>query len=202
MEADDEVMKVLDTPTRPAPWYRNRFVWVAVILLVVSTGAFVLVSRLGSASGEPTDLRGQIAARMLTVLEEIDPAQHEGHGEHLTGTDSADAPVICGVHVYGFEPADATTLPEVDRVYGFHLCGIAEQQRPWDWAVKLAGPVILGMESDPPTVQVAEATETVGFRDRVRQLFPPEYHEAVFTEALDPEDMLELRRRYDAAAGV
>nr|MDT0657015.1 hypothetical protein [Micromonospora sp. DSM 115978] len=191
-----------DTPTGARPWYRNRFVWVAVILLLVSTGAVVLVSSLGGGAGQPTDLRGQLTARMKTVLEETDPALHQGHGDHATTADGAEVPVICGARVYGFEPTDARTVTDVDRVYGFHLCGIAEPNRPWDWAVKLVGPVILEMDTTPPTVRVAESTENVSFRDRVIQMFPPQYHEAAFSEALTEQDMLDLRNRYDAAAGL
>jgi hypothetical protein len=56
------------------------------------------------------------------TLEQADPGQHHhaGHGApQATG-------VICGVRVYGYEPAEATALADVRTVYGFHLCGIAE----------------------------------------------------------------------------
>ncbi|GAA3724409.1 hypothetical protein GCM10022225_01610 [Plantactinospora mayteni] len=187
-----------------AGWYRNRFVWVAVILLAVSAGTVVLVNTAGSEAGPP-DLRGQITTRLRTTLESADPAQHQhaGHDTQATaGKDGKKPSIICGVRVYGFEPAGVSTLAEVKTVYGFHLCGVAEQQRPWDWAVKLAGPLIVDMSTEPPGIQVVEATEDVWFVDRLKEMFPDKYEELALKEALDDSEMSNLRRRYDEAAGL
>jgi hypothetical protein len=186
-----------------AGWYRNRFVWVAVVLLVVSAGAAVLVTRSGSQA-EPADLQEQILARMRTTLEQADPGEHH-HAGQAVGQAAAEGEkpaVICGVHVYGYEPAEVTVLADVQTVYGFHLCGVAERNYPWDVAVKLAGPVIMDMAADPPGIQVVEATEDVMFVDRLREMFPDKYEELALKEALTDAEMADLRRRYDAAAGV
>ncbi|MET8265668.1 hypothetical protein ABZU92_16945 [Micromonospora arida] len=185
-----------------AGWYRNRFVWVAVILLVVSAGAVVLVNRT-DPEAKPADLQSQIIARMRTTLEQADPGQHNhaGHGAQQAATTEKPA-VICGVRVYGYEPTEATALADVQTVYGFHLCGVAEKQRPWDVAVKLAGPVIMDVSTAPPGIQVVEATAEVMFIDRLRQMFPPKYAEPATREALTESEMADLRRRYDAAAGL
>lgn len=184
-----------------AGWYRNRFVWVAVIVLAVSAGA-VLVNSADSEA-EPADLRSQILTRMRTTLEQADPGQHNhaAHNVQVT-TEQAKAAVICGVHVYGFEPAEATVLADVRTVYGFHMCGVAEQQRPWDGAVKLAGPLIMNVATEPPGIQVVEATADTLYIDRLRQMFPPKYAEMAQKEALADSEMADLRRRYDAAAGL
>ncbi|MER7456006.1 hypothetical protein [Micromonospora sp. NPDC126480] len=186
-----------------AGWYRNRFLWVAVIL-AVTAGTVVLANSAGSEA-EPADLQAQITARMRTTLEQADPEQHNHAGHDVpqaaTGA-AAKPPVICGVRVYGYEPAGATALDDVRTVYGFHLCGVAEQKRPWDWAVKLAGPVIMDMSTQPPGIQVVEATADVMFVDRLREMFPTRYAELAVKEALAPSEMTELRRRYDAAAGL
>lgn len=185
-----------------AGWYRNRLVWVAVTLLV-SAGVVVVVSRSGPAE-QPTDLRAQLTNWMRTTLEQTDPGEHN-HAGHGGGQGAADRtekpPVICGVHVYGYEPADVTNLADVQTVYGFHLCGIAEHKRPWDVAVKLAGPLIMDMSTQPPGIQVVEATADVRFVDRLREMFPDQYEELALKEALVPSEMADLRRRYDAAAG-
>jgi hypothetical protein len=110
--------------------------------------------------------------------------------------------VICGVRVYGYEPASVTALAEVRTVYGFHLCGVAQPKYPWDVAVKLAGPVILDMTANPPGIQVVEATATVKYVDRLNQMFPAKYADLAQKEALSKEEMSDLRRRYDAAAGL
>ncbi|GAB4106179.1 hypothetical protein AB0C50_19095 [Micromonospora taraxaci] len=186
-----------------AGWYRHRLVWVAVILLATSAGAAVLVNRSDSKA-EPADLQAQIVARMRTTLERVDPGQHNhaGHSAQQVTAGEEKPPVICGVRVYGYEPAEVTTLADVQTVYGFHLCGVAERKRPWDVAVKLAGPVIMDMSSDPPGIQVVEATEDVRFIDRLRQMFPPKYATVAQEEALTAAEMADQRRRYDAAAGL
>ena len=194
----------MDSPDALPGWYRHRYVWVAVILLTVTISAVALVRTNGSQA-EPADLRTQIMTSMRTTLEQSGPQQHQhaGHGAPAASTGAPVAPaVICGVRVYGHEPAQATTLAGVRTVYGFHLCGIAEPQRPWDVAVKLAGPLILDMSADPPGIQVVEATADVKFADRLRQMFPQPYAEMARTEALADAEMAELRRRYDAAAGL
>jgi hypothetical protein len=186
-----------------AGWYRNRFVWVAVVLLAVSAGVVVLVNPAGSEA-EPADLQGQIMTRMRTTLEQTDPGQHNhaGHNAQQVATEEAEPTVICGVRVYGYEPAEVTALADVRTVYGFHLCGVAEQKRPWDVAVKLAGPVIMDMSIEPPGIQVVEATAEVKYVDRLREMFPDKYAELALKEALADSEMADLRRRYDAAAGL
>jgi hypothetical protein len=183
-----------------AGWYRNRFVWAAVILLAVSAGAVVLVNS-GDSEAEPADLQGQIVTRMRTTLEQAAPGQHN-HAGHNAQQVAAKATVICGVRVYGYEPAGVTALADVQTVYGFHLCGVAEQKRPWDVAVKLAGPVIMDMSTDPPGIQVVEATANVRYVDRLREMFPDKYAQLALKEALADSEMADLRRRYDAAAGL
>ncbi|SCF27922.1 hypothetical protein GA0070216_108148 [Micromonospora matsumotoense] len=183
-----------------AGWYRHRLVWVAVILLAVSAGTVVLANR-ADPKAEPADLQAQIVARMRTTLEQADPGQHQhaGHGTPQ-GAGTEKPPVICGVRVYGFEPAGATAFADVRKIYGFHLCGIAEQKRPWNVAVKLAGPLIMDMSTDPPGIQVVEATAEVRFVDRLREMFPPAYATMAQQEALGAAEMADLRRRYDTAA--
>ncbi|MFC0532394.1 hypothetical protein [Phytohabitans kaempferiae] len=185
-----------------AGWYRNRFVWVAVILLAVSAGVVALVNPAGSEA-EPADLQAQVLTRMRSVLEKADPGQHNHAGHNVQQVTTEEQPaVVCGVRVYGYEPAEVTALADVRTAYGFHLCGVAEQKRPWDVAVKLAGPVIMDMSTDPPGIQVVEATADVMFVDRLREMFPEKYAELALKEALADSEMADLRRRYDAAAGL
>ena len=171
-----------------------RYAWVAAILLAVSAGAYVL-----AGSDRAADLPGQLLARMRTTLEQSDPARHNHAGHEAAAGQQA---VICGVRVYGYEPSEVTALQDVRTVYGFHLCGVAEPRRPWDVAVKLAGPVILDLSREPPGIQVVEATAEVRYVDRLRQMFPAKYAELALREALSDAEMAELLRRYDAAAGI
>ncbi|MEV4626979.1 hypothetical protein AB0J90_11895 [Micromonospora sp. NPDC049523] len=182
-------------------WWRNRFVWVGVILLAVSATVVLLVNTAGSQPAPADDLASQLGRRLVVVLEQVGPEQHQGHGEHA-GDLPAQTKVVCGVRVFGFEPAEAATVAEVRTAYGFHLCGVAEPNRPWDWAVKLVGPIVVAMGTEPPTVQVAEATDEVSFSDRVGQLFPEQYQQQARQESLGEPGMRELRQRYDRAAGL
>jgi len=187
-----------------AGWYRNRFVWVAVILLATAGGAAALHNSAG-AEVKPEELQAQIASRMRTTLEQSKPEQHNhaGHAvEQAASEGSAQPAVICGVRVYGYEPSQVKALADVRTVYGFHLCGVAEQKRPWDVAVKLAGPVIVDMSKEPPGIQVVEATADVKFVDRLREMFPAKYAELAEKEALVDSEMADLRSRYDAAASL
>ncbi|SEJ59456.1 hypothetical protein SAMN05443287_105412 [Micromonospora phaseoli] len=183
-------------------WSRNPFVWMEVALLAVSIGTVALVTSTTTTT-EPADLHQQILTQMRTTLEQSDPEQHNhaGHtGQEVTSEEAAKPPVICGVHVYGYEPAEVTSLADIHTIYGFHLCGIAEPKRPWDWAVKLAGPLIMDMTTHPPDIQVVEATDDTSYVDRLRQMFPHTYAELALTEALAASEMADLRRRYEAAA--
>jgi len=178
----------------------SRFVWVAVTLLV--SAAVVVLVNVTDPDPEPADLQGQIVTRMRTTLEQSNPEQHH-HAGHPGQQAATEKPaVICGVRVYGYEPAGATTLAEVRTVYGFHLCGVAELKRPWDVAVKLAGPVALDMSTEPPGIQVVEATADVKFADRLREMFPDKYADLAAKEALTDSELADLRRRYDAAASL
>jgi hypothetical protein len=184
-------------------WFRNRFVWVTVILLATAAGAAAAVNSAG-AETDPADLQAQIVSQMRTTLEQSTPEQHNhaGHQAQQETTGDGPPPVVCGVRVYGYEPAQATAFTDVRKVYGFHLCGVAEQKRPWDVAVKLAGPLIMDLSANPPGIQVVESTADVKFADRLREMFPEKYAQLAVKEALADSEMTDLRRRYDAAAGL
>ncbi|MDO3686549.1 hypothetical protein [Micromonospora sp. C28ISP2-4] len=185
-------------------WYRSRFVWIEVCLLAASIGVAAVITAT-TPKTDPAELHRQILTRMRTTLEQADPAQHQHAGHtapQVSAGEQAAPAVVCGVHVYGYEPTGAATLADVRTVYGFHLCGVAEQKRQWDGAVKLVGPVIMDMTTRPPGIQVVEASADVRFVDRLREMFPDKYEELALREALPPSEMADLRRRYDAAAGL
>ncbi len=49
---------------------------------------------------------------------------------------------------------------------------------------------------------MVEATPEVRYVDRPREMFPAGYADLAAREALAESEMAELRRRYDAAAGL
>jgi hypothetical protein len=167
-----------------------RYAAAAAILLATTAGTIALL--------RPADLSAQLRDRIRSTLESQDPARHHHAGHAPT---AASAPVVCEIHVYGFEPAEATRLTAIRTAYAFHFCGIAEPRVPWDVAVKLAGPLVMDLTTDPPAIQVVERTGTTSYADRLTQLFPARFAELARTEALTPADMATLRERYEDAAG-
>ncbi|MEJ3744730.1 hypothetical protein WEI85_15715 [Actinomycetes bacterium KLBMP 9797] len=178
-------------PSRP----RGRARWIAAAIVVVAAVVLALFMRgFGSGTAEPPTLPAQLADRVAALLEQSTPAQHHAHGHDEVTDQNA---VVCAAKTVGFEPADATTLAEVQTFYGTHLCAVAEPNRPWDFAVKLSGPLSVRF-ADPPTIRVAEGGE--GFPERVREIIPAQYQDEVTKALIDADDMRDLRSRFDDAA--
>lgn len=171
-----------------------------LVALVVGVGLWLKIGDGPDPEG-PEEIAAALAERMRVVLEGLPAQEHEGHGGPAGGS-GGSAVTVCGTRVYGYEPADADATAEVVTVYGYHLCGVAEPGRTWDWAPKLVAPLVMRLDTQPPSVQIAAATDTVSYRDRVRQLIPPRYQKTALEEALGPKEMADLRRRYDLAAGL
>jgi len=177
---------------------------VVLVLLAVVAGLIGWLWLTGrpaelTAAERSSVITAELTQRMRTVLEGLPPEQHQGHGGNAA---SGSVSTVCGTRVYGYEPATAATTADVVTVYGFHLCGLVEPGRTWDWAMKLVGPLVMRLDQGPPTVQMAEATVAISYRDRVKQLIPVRYQKLALEEALGPDAMAELRRRYDAAVGL
>jgi hypothetical protein len=191
------------TPDEP-PLARRRWFLPSVCAVAVIAVAAVVLVRLdviGGSSASPGPVSDQLARRMATVLEQLPPEQHDGHGGHA-GTGHEPAKQVCAARVYGYEPASAATVDDVVTVYGFHLCGLAEPGRPWDWATKSVAPLVMRFDTEPPTVTMAEATPDVPYRERVEQLIPARYQRLALEGALEPKALADLRRRYAAASGT
>lgn len=199
------------TTVQGSPRWRRWLPRVVAVAVLVAAGVVLLVrldvlgasaeSSESSAQERSAAVTAELTGRMRTILEQMPPQQHKGHGAH-TSTAGAQAKTVCGVRVYGYEPAAAATADEVVTLYGFHLCGQAEPGREWQWATKLVAPLVMRLDTRPPTVEMAEATAEVTYRDRVKQLIPPQHQKLALEGALTPDEMADLRRRYDAAAGV
>jgi hypothetical protein len=184
-------------PVRPR---QSRYVWLA-LALVMALGALFAVYRAGVFDGEagtdrPADFRTQLSARVINVLEQMPAGDHGHHGD--IAADAGEAKLVCGVNVYGTNPADADAIDEVAQVYGYHMCAAPQPGLEWILSYKLTGPLVVTLAADPPTVTVAEGG--VGYRDRVRAIIPAQYQEQAFNGSLTAADMAELIRRYDEAA--
>lgn len=172
---------------------------VFAVVVLVAAGVVVLIRT--EVIGGPTAAERTAAVtaalhrRMTTTLEQLPTTGHQGHGAAV----GAGSRTICGTRVYGYEPADARSAGDVDTVYGFHLCAVAEPGGAWDFATKFVSPLVMRADTEPPTFQMVEATTDVSYRDRLRQLIPQRYQAPAEEGTLDPEVMADLRRRFDAA---
>ena len=189
----------VDAPPPPTRSGSGRYVWLAGGLVVVLVALFGLF-RLGAFGGSgdpPADYPSQLSARLVGLLEQM-PAEGHGHG-HATAEDAKGTSAVCGVRVFGTEPADADALDEVDKVYGYHMCAMAEPGLDFLLSYKLTGPIAVTLAADPPKIEVAEGGQD--YQRRVRELIPAPYTEQAYNASLTPEGMRELIRRYDEAAG-
>jgi hypothetical protein len=191
-----------ETPADEAAEHRPRWrtwlprIFAVVVLLAAGVFALVRLEVIGgpSAAERAATVRAALTQRMTTTLEQMPATGHAGHG----ATDTKGT-TVCGVRVYGYDPKDAKSADDVDTVYGFHMCAVAEQNGTWDFATKFVAPLVMKFDTTPPSMQMVEATETVSYRDRIFQVLPAEYQQAALTTALEPAAMADLRRRFDAA---
>ncbi|HEU5108830.1 MAG TPA: hypothetical protein VFT95_09760 [Micromonosporaceae bacterium] len=190
------------SPERQPPPTRSwgsRYVWLAAGLVVVLIALFGLF-RLGAfgdgAAEAPADYPTQLNARLVGLLEAM-PAEGHGHG-HDAAEDAKGAAPVCGVRVFGTEPADADALDEVDKVYAYHFCAMAQPGMDFLYSYKLTGPIAVTLSADPPKIEVAEGGQD--YQKRVRELIPAPYADQAYNASLTPEAMKEVIRRYGEAA--
>ena len=189
-----------EAPEAAAPSRGRRpqiLVLAALLAVVIALTVWLAgVGRAGETARGPAAITAALAQQMRVTLERLPPQGHAGHGGA-----GGSSPVLCGTRVYGFAPADAASVEEVDTVYGFHMCAVAEPGRSFDWTTKMVAPLVMRLGQGAPKLDIAESANGVSYQDRVRQLFPPAYRTAALTQALEPAQLSELRRRYAAVAG-
>jgi hypothetical protein len=192
----------VDEPTR-----RNRLPLIILAVTVLIAVAAVVLVRFdvvggeASAAGSTSTIDAELSRRMITTLEALPAGEHAGHGD-AAEPGATPARTVCAVRIFGYQPTTAATVDEVKTVYAFHFCGVADKGRVWDWATKLVAPLVMKFDTRPPTIQMAESTAKITYRERVKQLFPDPYEKMAFEQALTPKQMSDLRRRYDEAAGL
>jgi hypothetical protein len=185
--------------TSGRPRWRAWLPRIFAVVVLVAAGVVVLVRTEVIGGPTPAERTATITAeldrRMTTTLEQLPATGHAGHGAQA----GAGGRTLCGTRVYGYEPEDARTADAVVTVYGFHLCAVAEPRGTWDFATKYVSPLVMRADTDPPTFQMVESTVDVSYRDRIKQLIPEHYQRLANEGALEPGDMADLRRRFDAA---
>lgn len=215
----------MSTDVDATPKARKRWPLLLAGGLVIALAAVVGVFQLTSGSDEPADtsdtagaadvpseLRGQLATRLVAVLEGMTPVRGPGaepHGPgsgHAAGHTNPDGRLmpltewkrVCAARVFGTEPAGAASVEQVTKAYGFHVCAYAEAGREFNLAVKDTGPMAVTLTADPPTVEIVEGG--ADFAARVDALFPEPYRAEARNENLDPGGLDALKRRYEETA--
>jgi hypothetical protein len=191
---------MLDSPATERPPSRRRWLPRILAVAVLVAAAVVALVRLDVIGGpseaeRAATVTAQLNDRMTSTLEKLPTEGHQGHG----AATSAESRTLCGTRVYGYEPEDAREVKDVKTVYGFHFCAVAEPGGVWDFATKLVAPLVMRLDTDPPAFEMAAATDTTSYQDRITQIFPPRYQKDARETALEPEAMAELRARYEAA---
>lgn len=203
----------IDIEQRP----RRRYRWLAALAVVLAAVVVALLLRGMGGSESPAaaederelpeqDERGlpeQLADRVVQVLEQATPQEHADHGHHF---DEEAQGIVCAADTFGFEPADATSLDQVEVVYAQHMCAEYGPGLSWPGAVRASGPLAMELTTDPATVRLPEQAlpgeEGVTHADRVRAIIPEEYHEEVLAaDGFDPDVAETLRGRFEAANG-
>jgi hypothetical protein len=145
-----------------------------------------------AAPALPEPLRTEVAARLVAALESGTPAEQHNHG-HQVG---AAGKVICAVDPIGVDPAGATAIGQVTKVYALHLCAVAEPGRDWDLSVRYSGPLTATL-GDRPVLSVVQPGE--GYPQRVQAMIPEPYRDRATGPFTDQRALAQLRSRFTAA---
>jgi hypothetical protein len=172
-------------------FYHRAWWLVPEIIALITVG--VMVPSAGFGITRPADpLRAALAEKIVSAMEHATPEQHHDHGHDRAAT------MACVVEVYGFDPADATSVGAVRTAYGYLFCAAGTTGIPYDFAAKLAGPVA----ADIGAITVVHIAQSgLGYPERVRELMPDRYEQVALAGFTDHSIAGKLRPRYDAAVG-
>ena len=176
------MVKDIDGAGRVGPW------WLAWEIALVAVVAAVAIPFGAAGSGV---VPGELAALTAAAIEKVSPAEHHAHGHTVAATDR----VICGVHVFGFEPSTATKLADVHTVYGYYFCAVGAPGLTYDASARADGPVVVQL-GPTPVVRIVPAG--AGYQERVRAIMPDEYEAACFAGLPDPAVATAVRARYES----
>ncbi|TMR98731.1 hypothetical protein [Nonomuraea basaltis] len=162
-----------------------------LVAAIVTLAGLTLAGVMFFAATQPSSqLYRELAAQVTLVLEQASPGEHQHHGHDF------ESRVVCAVEPFGTEPADASSLVEVEWVYARHMCAITGESSEWSVSVRASGPIAVRL-GIPPQVKVPEPG--LGYPERVRQLIPARYHEQAFAEFEDDEAIDAARQRFAQA---
>lgn len=149
----------------------------------------MLLVPFGNAAPARDGLRFEVGEAAARLIEQASPAEHHEHG-HVVG---ADDKVICGVHVFGTEPANPATVDEVSVVYGYYFCAMGSPGTPYLMSSRADGPVVVRF-GPPPVVTIVRSGPN--YAERVRALMPDEYEDQCFGGLPDDAVAARVKARY------
>jgi hypothetical protein len=182
-----------------------RWRWLAALALLglVVAGAVLLRLTAGSApptAGDAAPLPEQLADRVVSILEQATPQEHTDHGHHLAGATNG---LVCVADAFGYEPASATSIEQVEVVYAHHMCAEVGPGMAWPQAVRAYGPLAVQL-TDPVTVVLPEQAlrdqPAATHADRIRAIVPEQYHEQALVTRFNDEVAEALRQRFESVA--
>jgi len=168
-------------------WWLGPELAAAAALLVLS------IPVLSTAPGQK--FKQEVGARASAVLESSAPEEHHNHGHQISLADN----VVCGVEIFGTEPAGAKTADAVTRVYGYYFCAVGPDGTPYLRSSRMDGPVVITF-GPPPVVQIARSG--AGYDGRVRAMMPDQYEPLCFGGLRDRSVAADVRRRFIDLAGA
>lgn len=186
----------VDAPRRGRQWVR----WLAVGAVLAAVAVAVIVRFAGTSESEPAPLPDQLAAQVVVALEETSADEHAEHGHHI---DDEATGILCAAEVFGFEPADATTVDRVRTIYAHHMCAVVGPGFGWPDGIRSGGPLAVDL-AEPVTIRTPEQVpdgEEMDYAGRIRALIPVQYHtQALDTQGFVDQDVADaLQRRYEEA---
>lgn len=169
-----------------SPPGRRRRWWLRWELALVAGIVLVALPFLGSFS---SGLNAEAAAAASAAIEKVSPAEHHNHGHEVTAEDT----VICGVHVFGFEPTTASAVAEIETVYGYYFCAVGQPGTRYEDSGRSDGPVVVRLGPHPV---VSIAAPGAGYPERVRAMMPDRYESQCFAGLPDHSVAAGVKERF------
>jgi hypothetical protein len=177
------------SPSTAAP----RTWWLVPELVALVALLVLAIPYLSTAPGER--FKSEVGHRAARLIEGSSLEEHQDHGHAVAAEDH----VVCGVDVFGTEPAGVNNADEVTVVYGYYFCAVGPTGRPYLESSRMDGPVVVTLLG-APSVRIARHGQ--GYEARVRDMMPDQYEPLCFGGLRNDTVAADVRRRFTDLAGA